>query len=245
MIAVWILLGLLAVFVLYLIFLWICSLTVDPKKEYNENSPFFRSLLYFASGVVLFGARVKIRAQGIEQIPPGPVLFVGNHCSNFDPIIEWEILKKWNPAFISKPSNFRIPFYGRFIQRCCFMPIDRENPRNAITTLSRATALLKKGEVSVAVYPEGTRSKTGELLPFHNVVFRPALKAGVPIVVLAIDGTTAIHRNFPFHRSVVDVRVVRVMPPEETAGMRTEVIGEAVRESLLSAFSPEKSESNQ
>lgn len=101
-------------------------------------------------------------------------MFVGNHRSNFDPIIEWLVLKPWDIAFISKGENFKIPFFGRIIRKCCFMPIDRENPRKALRTINKASDLLQSGEVSIGVYPEGTRSKTGELLPFHDGVFHIA-----------------------------------------------------------------------
>ena len=104
-------------------------------------------------------------------------MFVGNHRSNFDPIIEWLVLKPWDIAFISKGENFKIPFFGRIIRKCCFMPIDRENPRKALRTINKASDLLQSGEVSIGVYPEGTRSKTGELLPFHDGVFHIAKKA--------------------------------------------------------------------
>lgn len=122
-------------------------------------------------------------------------MFVGNHRSNFDPIIEWLVLKPWDIAFISKGENFKIPFFGRIIRKCCFMPIDRENPRKALRTINKASDLLQSGEVSIGVYPEGTRSKTGELLPFHDGVFHIAKKAGTPIVVMSIRGTEQIHKN--------------------------------------------------
>ncbi len=72
---------------------------------------------------------------------------------------------------------------------CCFLPIDRENPRKAIPTINRAAKLLKEQEVSVGIYPEGTRGKDCRLLPFHNGVFKIAQKAEAPIAVLSITGT--------------------------------------------------------
>ena len=123
--------------------------------------------------------RIRVYTSGLEKIPKNQkLMFVGNHRSNFDPIIEWLVLKPWDIAFISKGENFKIPFFGRIIRKCCFMPIDRENPRKALRTINKASDLLQSGEVSIGVYPEGTRSKTGELLPFHDGVFtlpkRPA-----------------------------------------------------------------------
>ena len=86
--------------------------------------------------------RIHVHVSGMEKIPKDTkVLFVSNHRSIFDPIITWYALKKWKIAFVSKPSNFKIPFFGRIIRKCCFMPIDRENPRNAIVTINKAAKL--------------------------------------------------------------------------------------------------------
>lgn len=84
--------------------------------------------------------RIRVYTSGLEKIPKNQkLMFVGNHRSNFDPIIEWLVLKPWDIAFISKGENFKIPFFGRIIRKCCFMPIDRENPRKALRTINKAS----------------------------------------------------------------------------------------------------------
>ena len=112
------------------------------------------------------------------------------------------------------------------------MPIDRENPRNAIVTINRAAKLLKKQEVSVGIYPEGTRSKSGELLPFHNGVFKIAQKANAPIAVLSVNGTERIAKNIPFRKTDVYLDVLEVIPAEDVAATKTEILGQRVREKL-------------
>lgn len=217
----------------YFAFVAICSLFVNPHKEYENNSSFYRAQINIASAILQKISWVKVHVTGLEKIPEGKnVLFVGNHRSNFDPIIEWQVLKKWEIAFISKESNFKIPFYGRFIRKCCFLSIDREDPRKAIVTIEKATELLKKGEVCVGVYPEGTRSKTGELLPFHNGVFRIAKRTQAPIVVMAITGTEQIHKNVLRRRTDVYLDIADVIEAEEVTGMKTAEIGQRVREAL-------------
>ena len=104
-----------------------------------------------------------------------------------------------------------------------------------MTAINSAAEMLKEDAVSVGVYPEGTRSKTGELLPFHNGVFKIAQKANVPMVVSVIQGTEQIHRNFPFHHTDVYVDFIEVIPSEELAGKRTNVIGERVRADILTS----------
>ena len=170
--------------------------------------------------------RIRVHVTGMEQIPKDTkVLFVSNHRSNFDPIVTWYALKEWKIAFVSKPENFKIPIFGRIIRRCCFMPIDRKNPRKAISTINRAAKLLKKQEVSIGVYPEGTRSKTAEVLPFHNGVFKIAQKADAPIVVLCIIGTEEISKHTPFKTTNVYLDVLDVFPVENVKIKKTELIG--------------------
>jgi len=224
----YILWGLLALLGLYVLFLGVCALLVDPGKVYDKNSRFYRFLLDSATAAAMKLLRIRVHVSGIEKIPKDTkLLFVSNHRSNFDPIITWYALKKWEIAFVSKPENFKIPFFGRIIRKCCFMPIDRENPRNAIVTINRAAKLLKKQEVSIGVYPEGTRSKTCELLPFHNGVFKIAQKAEAPVVVLSITGTEKIAKAAPFRRSDVYLDVLEVFSNiKET---KTELIGTAAR----------------
>lgn len=233
MIALYILGAALGIFLLYVLFLVICGLFVDPKRSYETDSRFYRGLLNGNTAAILKLLRVHVHVSGLDKLPgDDTVLFVGNHVSNYDPIVTWHALGKRKIAFISKPSNFKIPFFGPIIRRCCFMAIDRENPRNAILTINRAAELLKKGELSVGVYPEGTRSKTGQLLPFHNGVFKIAQKAKTAVAVVAVTGTDRIRKNIPFRKSDVYVDVLEVLPAQEICAMKTEQIGQQVRQLL-------------
>lgn len=230
MIVLYILGGLLALLILYVLFLGVCALLVSPDKTYEKNSPFYRFLLESATAVAIKLLRIRIHVSGMEKIPKDEkVLFVSNHRSNFDPILTWYAFKEWKIASVSKPENFKIPFFGRIIRKCCFMPIDRENPRNAIVTINKAAKLLKKQEVSIGIYPEGTRSKNGQLLPFHNGVFKIAQKAEAPIVVLSITGSEKISSRTPFQPTDVYLDVLEVFPTQGVKETKTEMIGTAVR----------------
>ena len=230
----YVLLALVFIIFLYVFFLAICSLFINPQKEYSTNSRFYRFLLNSASIAALKLLRIKVHTSGLEKISTDErPLFVCNHRSNYDPIITWCVFRRWQIAFISKASNFKIPIFGRFIRKCCFMAIDRESPRKAITTINKASELLKTGEVSIGIYPEGTRSKSGELLPFHNGVFKIAQKAEKPIVVLSITGTEKIARNLlKLKASHVYLDVLQVIPNDEVKKMKTDRIGELVREEI-------------
>ena len=213
---------------LILLVLALSALLVDPRKEYTKNSPYYRTLLDISTMVGIKLLRIHVTINGREKLPQNTrFLLVSNHRSNFDPIVTWYALREQKIAFVSKPENFQIPVFGRIIHKCCFLPIDRENPRKAIVTINRAAKLLKKQEVSIGVYPEGTRSKTCELLPFHNGVFKIAQKADVPIVVLSITGTEKIAKATPFRRTDVYLDVLEVFSNiKET---KTELIGTAAR----------------
>ena len=230
MILLYVAFTLFALLLMYLLFLGVCCLLVNPEKEYDKNSPFYRFLLDSATAAAMKLLRIRVLVSGMEKIPKDTkVLFVSNHRSNFDPIVTWYALKKWKIAFVSKPSNFKIPFFGRIIRKCCFLPIDRENPRNAIVTINKAAKLLKKQEVSIGIYPEGTRSKHSQLLPFHNGVFKIAQKAEAPIVVLCVTGTEKISNRTPFRRTDVYLDVLEVFSAQAIKETKTETIGTAVR----------------
>lgn len=217
-------------------FLIIATLFINPKKEYTKNSKFYRWLLDNYTWFALVIVRVKIHVKGMEKVPENTrFLLVQNHYSNFDPIVTWHIFQKHTMAFVSKEENFKVPFFGRMIRKCCFMPIDRENPRNAIKTIDTAANLMKSDEVCIGIYPEGTRNKSYVgLLPFHNSVFKIAHKANnAPIVIVGVSGTEKIHKNTPWKRTDVYMEVLQVLTSEEVASMRTNEIGKLTEEKLL------------
>ena len=229
---VWIvLLAIAAVIVLYILFLIVCALFVNPKKEYEKDSKFYRNVLGDITAIGLWLAGVRMDVKGIEKVPAeGRFLFVCNHRSKFDPIVTWHALRKFELAFISKASNFKIFVFGRIIRKCCFMAIDREDPRKAFATITKATKLIKEDEVSVAVYPEGTRNlESNDLLPFHDGVFMIAQNAKVPIVVAAVDGTELIRKNFPFRTTKVRLEIVETIDADTAATMRRNDISDRVR----------------
>lgn len=227
--------GIIGAIAVLLLFLTICMLFVSPDRYYEKDSRFYRFLIDLAAAVACLGGRLRLHITGADLLPKNKrILYVGNHVSNYDPIVTWHAFPFAKLSYISKASNFKIPWFGRFIRRCCFMDIDRENPRNAIVTINRAADLLKNQEVSVGVYPEGTRSKSTELLPFHNGVFKIAQKANSDIAVISLTGTENIHKNFPWRRTDVYVDVLEIIPADEIKGVKTDVIGSRV-EALLRA----------
>ena len=214
MIILYIILAFIGIVALWFLLLYVSGLFIDTSKEYDTNSRYYRFLLNFSTAIGMKVCRIRIKTSGMEKLPQsGRFLLVSNHRSNFDPLITWHIFAKYDLAFISKPENFKIPFFGKIIRKCCFMSIDRHDSEKANITKERAAMLLKNDIVNVAVYPEGTRSKTGDMLPFHNGIFNIAKEAGVPIVVMTLKGTPDIKSNYPWHRSDIDLDVIVIAFP--------------------------------
>ncbi len=231
-IVLWVLLGLASLLFAYIWLIIISALCVNMKKEYERDSRYYRWLLNSSTAIAVRLIRIHIRVTGKDMLPKGRFLLVCNHRSKFDPILSWHIFAKENLSFISKPENFKVPIYGRLIHRCCFLPIDRENPRNAIKTVKQAVRLIDEDIASVAVYPEGTRNYGEELLPFHNAMFKIAQKANVPVVVMTMKGTYEIQKNFPLHKSAVDMDVLGVIPVETVKALKTNELGDMVAEMM-------------
>ena len=228
-----ILAAMIALFLLYIVFLLICTFAVNTKKEYTSFSRFYHVVLKSVVYLLIKLTRIKIHLTGFEKVPKDQkVLFVSNHRSNFDPIVMWHIFNNWKLGLVSKASNFGIPIVGRMVRRICFLSIDRENPRNAIVTINKAAEFIRNDTASIGIYPEGTRSKECVLLPFHNGVFKIAQKADCPIVVLSTVGTEKVHKQTPFHRSHIYLDVLEVIPAETVKANKTDAIGSRVRQLL-------------
>ena len=236
-ILLWIVIGLAGLLLAYILLLIISAMLVDMERDYEQESKFYRFLLNSATFCAAKLIRIKLHVTGKEQLPDGRFLLVSNHRSKFDPILSWLVFDKCQLAFISKPENFKVPVFGRLIHRLCFLPIDRENPRNAVKTINRAVDLMNRDVASIGVYPEGTRNYGEGLLPFHNAMFKIAQKAQVPIVIVTVRGTYEIQKNYPLHRSHVYLDVVRVLDKDEVKRMKTAAIGELVRGVMLDKLS--------
>ncbi len=241
MIVLWILLGIvgliLGLAILDLLVLMLSTAFV-PKKEYDKNSRYYRFLLNFHIALAMKILHVKVNVENGEALDGinGRFLFVSNHRSDYDPITALYAFKKHDLAFISKKENLNIPFVGGLIRKCCFMEIDRVNPRNAVKTLKRASELIVKNEASVGVYPEGTRSKDCSLLPFHDGVFKIAKTANVPVAVIAVTGTEKIRKNIPFKKSVVNIKVLKIIPVEEVATLTTHELAADAKNEMARAL---------
>lgn len=224
--------------VLFLLFIGVpffAGLFVNPNKLYEKGSPFYRGMFNILVRIGLFFSRVKIRYEGDSKIPDGRFLLISNHRSNFDPLVTAVAMRKYKLAFISKKENLTMPVFGRVVRRICYMPLERDDPRDALTIINHSAKLIKNNECSVCVYPEGKRSFSNELLPFHAGVLKIAQKATVPIVVATIEGTELVRDRFP-RKTEVTLRIIDVVSAEEARSKRSVELGEILYNEMKQAL---------
>jgi 1-acyl-sn-glycerol-3-phosphate acyltransferase len=154
-------------------------------------------LMYgLAMNVVRAGNRIagiRVRVEGIENIPPGACVFISNHVSNADALAFIPSIPR-RVAVLIKQELFRIPILSIGMRRAQFIPVDRSDREAAAASIDVAVRTLKDG-LSFAIFPEGTRSADGRLRPFKRGAFTIAIQAGAPIVPVSISGTQALMKK--------------------------------------------------
>lgn len=223
---------------LYYLISFIISLTIDKNKEYDKQSRFhgvyFSQLLEFT--VYLMGARIEVK--GMDKLPKDKkFLFVSNHISIYDTFVQVAALRKYPIAFISKPENFKIPIGHKFMVRCRYMALDRQDVRSGAKITKKASEMIASGDTCIGVYPEGTRNRTEEtLIDFKPGCFKIAVWAKSPIVVSVVHNTNMIRKNGPLRRTKVVMEILDVLEYEDFKDMTTIEIGELVRSKMLAAL---------
>lgn len=190
----------------------VTELTVKLDEPQDKPSKFWQWNFRQMADIVCFYTRMNITVSGREKLPNDKrYLLVCNHRAFFDPIVKAKVFGKENYIYISKTSNFKIPVGGKVMHKCGCMALNRENNREALMTIKRAGEILKNDVASIVIYPEGTRSRKDELLPFHAGSFKIAQRAGAPVVVAAIRGTDDFKHNFPFKSTKVYLDIIDVI----------------------------------
>jgi len=140
------------------------------------------------SRALVRNARIELDVRGREHLGPGETyLVMSNHQSLYDIPVLFQVVGP-NIRMIAKKELFRVPVFGGALAAAGFIAIDRSDRNAAIRSLERARRLLASG-THVWVAPEGTRSRTGALLPFKKGAFYLAFEAGLPILPITISGT--------------------------------------------------------
>lgn len=189
----------------------------------------FASLVW--SRVILFLAGVRLTIEGKERVADGiPRFFMGNHQSALDiPILLYAL--DGHVRFMAKDTLFRIPVFGWVLLRYGYAPIDRSSPRVTLRTLGRMLERLRRSPISLAVFPEGTRSSHGGLLTFRRGTMKVGQRSGLPIVPFSIEGSLAVYNRERFAANPGPVKLIfaEPIPPEEVAAMSTTELHDRVK----------------
>jgi len=136
----------------------------------------------------LWLSRARVEIEGLENIDSTrPQILVANHSGLHD-ILSLAAYLPIQFRWIAKKSLFRVPFMGWHMRRSGYIAVDRENPRDAAKSIMEAAKIIQEG-VNAIAFPEGTRSRTGELGKFHSGAFSLALRTGVPLIPISLDGS--------------------------------------------------------
>lgn len=236
-------LGVPAFSILYVISAAVVSLFIDTSWPRKKQNPLCRGYIARGGEMCCFYCNVRTHVNGSEKIPTdGRFLFVANHRSLFDPLALFHALRAYNLAYISKPSNMKLPVLGAIAAGACFLPIDRTNDRAALKTILCAADYLKKDLCSICIFPEGTRSKTRELLPFHHGSFKIAQRANVPLVIAAVSGTDLVKKNILRRRTDVYIDILEVIPAEEVKAQTTAVLSDHARDIIAKTLKEREGE---
>ena len=184
------------------------------------------------SALAMNGSTIKV--SGIENVPKtGGVLFVANHQSNFDiPILVGHVPR--DKGFIAKSELLKVPFFRRYMKYIGCVFINRRDTRQSLDAMNDAAERLKAGH-SLVIFPEGTRSADGTVGLFKPGSLKLALKAGVPIVPVTINGSLNIMIKGSSLIQSATVRVVISAPiySEEIKGIDSNVIAQKVRSIIV------------
>lgn len=215
---------------------YIACAFVDPDKERDEESKFFRGMIKLLVPAIMTVARAHVHTKGLERIPrDGRFLLVCNHLHEADPVILMRYFPNSQLAFVGKRETKDMFLVGKIMSMLLCQFLNRENDREALKTILRCIQLLKEDKVSVGIFPEGRIHPDRKFHHLRPGVFKIAQKAKVPIVVCTMTNTNYIIKNFLKGKPTeIDLHLVEVIPAEFMEGKTTVDISDYVH-SIMAA----------
>ena len=184
---------------------------------------------------VLWSTGINIIVEGLENLDPGrQYIFIGNHESALDIPVAVAALP-YNVVFLAKKELFRIPLFGWGMAAAGMIRVNRQNREKARQSVDNAVESLGKRNISIVMYPEGTRSKEGNLLPFKKGGFILAIRSGLPVVPITISGAIEIVPKNSLTLNAGQIRLVigKPIPTVEYNISRRNELLQIVRDDIL------------
>jgi 1-acyl-sn-glycerol-3-phosphate acyltransferase len=172
------------------LFVIIPGLPIIAYSAATNTSGMLYAVGCWGIGVTLRIIGVRVRAEGLENVPPGVCIFAANHVSALDPPAALVGIPR-RISFLAKKEVFKIPVVSTAMTLGKIVAVDRADREAAIGSMDRAREVMKQG-ISFVVFPEGTRSADGRLRAFKKGTFVLAIQAGVPVVPVVILGSRAL-----------------------------------------------------
>jgi 1-acyl-sn-glycerol-3-phosphate acyltransferase len=210
--------------------IWLVTLPFDRRRVVLHLYSCFWAAFYIYCNPLW-----RLRVVGREKLPwSGPAVFVANHASLIDVLVLFSLYRpfKW----VSKASNFRLPLIGWNMTLNDYVPLVRGSRSSILQMMEHCRAHLRRG-APVLIFPEGTRTRDGELQAFKDGAFRLAAEMGCPVIPIAVHGTGDV---LPKHGMVLrkrmqgTVEVLDAIAPSDDA----DALREAARDAIARALSP-------
>jgi 1-acyl-sn-glycerol-3-phosphate acyltransferase len=226
---IWVILAAILLLIHFPVFfvLWLFRDKSDEAGPNKAAEKVFRPPVRFMQWV----AGVRVEVEGMENLPEGGALYVGNHQGYFDALVAILYLGPMK-CLLLKKSIAKLPVVNICVDLLASIPIDRENARDSLAGILKAAKKLAAGR-DVLIFPEGTRSRGPEMGEFKHGAFKAALKSKCVIAPYAIDGS---YKCYEEHKRLVPGTIkVSVLPPirpEEYEGMRAPELGEMIKQRI-------------
>ncbi|MEA5073613.1 MAG: lysophospholipid acyltransferase family protein [Eubacterium aggregans] len=210
----------------WFIYFWLYLIALIPKHRKavalrkaghrEAHDELVRSAVHPWAKSMLTTAGGQVTVTGLENLPKTPAVYVSNHLSHCDIPLMLGYLGDDTKPLVAKIETKKIPLIRGWMEELHCVFLHRDDPRAAIKDLDIAAQFVKEG-YSMVIFPEGTRSKTGEMSDFKAGAFRIAQKTKVPVVPVCIRGTREVMRpgSIWMHKAPVKMQI---LPPIDTSG---------------------------
>jgi 1-acyl-sn-glycerol-3-phosphate acyltransferase len=199
---------------------------------------FFIVTKIYSKGIFVISG-IKLKVTGLENFDhSGIYVFVSNHSSQYD-IPAVQSAAPVNVSIIYKKELNKVPIFGWQLMLSPYISVDRKNPESGFRSIEEAKRLMSNKGVSVLLFAEGTRSRTGEIQPFKRGAFYLAARTGFPIIPVTINGASKIlpKGSFKINRGELRIHFDKPVFTRPNPNKKEELeLMELVRNKILSNY---------